>query len=138
MANAGMNDEKILLLKKQIEKKKEELKGGKKRFTPITNCTIEIDGVRYNLNASGKDQLQLLLVKLNMYRLSSIDLKLTDFSILGYKIDDWITDIKSKLDIITLTDKERDLHIMEQKLETLLSEDKKIELELGSIEELLK
>ena len=37
------NDEQILKLKERIETKKEELKKIK-RFSPITNCVIDIDG----------------------------------------------------------------------------------------------
>jgi hypothetical protein len=135
MANA--NDEKILGLRKQIEEKKSKLKGAKKKFVPITNCSLEIDGVRFNLNVLPKEQLISLLVKLNIYKLSISDLKLIDYTISGYKVDDWMTDIKSKLEISALMEEERKLHEMEVKLEMLLSDDKKIELEIGEIESLL-
>ena len=42
------NDELILQLKKQIEDKKKALRATEK-FTPITNCSIELDGVRQNI-----------------------------------------------------------------------------------------
>jgi hypothetical protein len=138
---ANQNDEKILQLGKLIEEKKKKLKeGGKKKFVPITNCSLEIDGgTRYNLNASGKEQLTLLLVKLNMYKLSVENLGLlNDFTISQYKVEDWMTDIKSRLEVLSVQEEESKLRQLEQKLDQLLSEDKRVELEINSIEELLK
>jgi len=138
MSKQVTNDDKIMELKSQIKEKKEKLKG-KKRFTPITNCSIEIDGVRCNLQVLGKEQLITLLIKLNTYRLSVIDLGLQDeYIISGYKLEEWINDIKSKLDVVSHREEENKLQLLESKLEYMLSNEKKIELEIGSIEELLK
>jgi len=130
------NDAKILKLKEQINDKR--LKLDKiKRFSPITNCSIELEGIRQNLNVLGKDQLTLLLIKLNIYRLSVLDLKITDYMISGYSVEDWITDVKGKLEVLTKTEEERKLKLMEERLTQLLSEEKKTELELDEIEKLL-
>ena len=48
-----------------IEDKKAELKAAK-RFTPLTNCVLDLDGQKYNLNVLQMADLQLLLVRLNM------------------------------------------------------------------------
>lgn len=133
----NINDEKIMELKSQIKEKKAKLKG-KKKFTPVTNCSIEIDGVRQNLQVLSKDQLISLLVKLNSYRLSVVDLELSDeFMMSGYKLEDWIADIKAKLEIIILREEENKLQILESKLHTLLSIDKKVELEIDEIKSLI-
>jgi hypothetical protein len=130
---ANVNDEKIMELKAQIKEKKAKLKG-KKKFTPITNCSIEIDGARYNLQVLSKEQLINLLVKLNTYRLSAIDLDLLDeYVVSAYKIDEWITDIKSKLEVVSLREEESKLQELERKLHVLLSNDKKVELEIEAI-----
>ena len=42
------NDSRILILKKQIESKKEQLSKST-RFSPVTNCSIELDGIRYKV-----------------------------------------------------------------------------------------
>lgn len=132
------NDEKILILKKQIEEKKEELKNVTK-FNPITNCSIELDNVRYNLNTLTKEQLILLLVKLSTYALSAIDLGINgeDFNISGYKVDEWIEDIKSKLENLNQRNEQSKLKQLESKLTKMLSEEKKTELEIEEIENLL-
>jgi hypothetical protein len=132
------NDEKIIALKEQISKKKNQLDKAKK-FIPITNCSIEIDGVRYNIQVLTKEQLIMLLVKLNSYSLSAGDLGLLNsFTISGYLVNDWITDIKSKLDVVNYKEEELKLKDLENKLDKLLSDEKKTELELNEIEDYLK
>ena len=125
------NDLKIMELKKQIEEKKIKL-GKSQKFSPITNSSIELDGVRTNIQVLNKDQLTYLLVKLNSYAKSAKELEI-DFVISGYHIMDWITDIKSKLDFVSRKEEENKLKVMESKLHQLLSNEKKVELEIDEI-----
>ncbi len=135
---AKNNDERILELKKQIQEKKEKL-GKSSRFNPITNCSIEIDGVRYNIQVLTKEQLTMLMIKLNSYLMSAKVLDVAeDFNISGYHCSDWIEDIQSKIDIHSRKDEERKLKDMEEKLVKLLTDGKKVELEIDEIESLLK
>ena len=141
---AKANDERILELKKQIEAKKEKL-GKIKRFSPITNCLIGLEGQRYNINVLPKEDLKLLLVKLNGYYISMTsynsnenkDYKIESLTIGGYEITDWINDIESKLILLSQKEEERGLKTMEDKLTQLLSEDKQTELEIDEIAKLL-
>lgn len=129
----NINDKRILELKKQIEAKKEKL-GKTLRFTPLTNCSIELDGVRHNINVLTKDQLVFLMVKLHSYFLSAKDLGYVDeLNISGYGVRDWVIDIKSKIDILIKKDEEKSLKLMEEKLSKLLSDGKKVELEIDEI-----
>lgn len=131
------NDAKIIALKEQIAKKKEQLNKAK-RFSPVTNCSIEIDAVRSNIQVLSKEQLVLLLIKLNAYRASAKELELLDQCVIsGYNIEDWITDIKAKLEVVNYKDEEIKLRAMESKLDRLLSNEKKTELEINEIESLL-
>jgi len=125
------NDLKIMELKKQIEDKKSLINKSQK-FSPITNCSVEIDGERSNLQVLTKDKLISLLVKLNSYAISAKDLEV-DFVISGYHVADWITDIKSKLDFVSRKEEENKLKVMESKLHQLLSNEKKVELEIDEI-----
>ena len=70
--------------------------------------------------------------------MSAADLGLDKFEISGYDLNDWITDVKARLEVIATKREENNLKAMETKLDKLLSEDKKTELELDSIAELLK
>lgn len=135
---SNINDAKILKLKEEIAKKKEELKNIS-RFSPVTNCSLELNGERYNINTLTKDKIIELMIKLNMYIISAKDLELLEDCIIsGYKPIEWITDLKAKLLILTQKTEENKLKQMESKLDKLLSDDKKVELELNEIENMLK
>lgn len=135
---SNVNDKKIMELKQQITEKKIKLEGIS-RFVPITNCSLEIDGQRYNMQVLQKEQLIQLMIKVNLYLMSAKDLKLDDdYIISGYKPEEWITDMKAKLNIMSKKDEERKLKAMEEKLDKLLSDEKKTELELNDIEAFLK
>ena len=130
------NDDRILELKKQIETKKKSISEKKVRFIPETNCVLNMDGMTINLN--DRYALMLLLIRLNSYLMSAVDLGMSDFEISGYSITAWIKDIKSKLEVFSLKKEEADLKKMESKLDKLLSDDKKTELEIDEIANLLK
>lgn len=136
--NNTNNDSKIMTLKKQITDKRNQLEGVKK-FLPITNCSIEIDGIRFNIQVLTKEQLISLMVKLNSYMISAKELGLLqEYIISGYKVDEWIIDIKSRLEIISRKGEEIKLKMMEDKLTELLSNEKKVALEIDNIAEMLK
>ena len=131
------NDDKIMLLKSQIADKKKGLKG-KKKFSPLTNCSIELDGVRLNLQVLNREGLTHLLVKLNSYLLSAVDLGLDEeYVISGYVIDQWITDIKLKLEILKYEEEDRKLKVLENKLHVLLSSEKQVSLAIEEIESMI-
>lgn len=132
------NDDRILELKKQIEIKRKAVSVKKIRFIPKTNCVLNMDGITINLNVCSDDALVLLLIRLNSYLMSAVDLGMSDFEISGYSITAWIKDIKSKLEVSSLKKEETDLKKMESKLDKLLSDDKKTELEIDEIANLLK
>lgn len=134
------NDDKILELKKKVEESKREL-GKPKRFQPITTCMIEINGQRKNINViNNLHELNYIMINLHMFKLSADDLGIdvNDFNICGFTYDEWVNDLRQKREIIIYKQKETELKTMEAKLERLLSDDKKVELELDEIEKLLK
>jgi len=131
------NDDKIMLLKSQIADKKKGLKT-KKKFSPLTNCSIELDGVRLNLQVLNREGLTHLLVKLNSYLLSAVDLGLDEeYVISGYIIDQWITDIKLKLEILKYEEEDRKLKLLESKLHVLLSNERQVSLAIEEIESMI-
>lgn len=132
------NDERILNLKQQIQIKKEAI-GKAKRFSPLTNCFIELDGVRQNIQALSKEQLIQLLVKLNAYQASAKELGLLkEYVISGFNIEDWLSDIQARLAILIKKEDEKSLKRMEEKLTSMLTDGKKIELEIDEIESMFK
>ena len=134
----NLNDSKILQLKKQIEEKKQKLKTITK-FTPVTNCSLSHNNKIHNINVCNKEEIVDLLIDLNSKLLSAKELKLDeDYKINGYSLIDWITDLKTKLNILSQKDEEKKLKMMEDKLTQMLSNEKKTELELLEMEELLR
>lgn len=127
------NDDRIIELKNQIEIKKKELTNKRVKFTPETNCVLELEGTNYNLNVCTEEVLTMLMIKLNTYIMSANDLGVSIPTMSGYPIDLWISDIKNKLAVTAIKREEANLKRMEAKLDKLLSDDKKTELELDEI-----
>jgi len=80
----------------------------------------------------------LLFILENTSAIKGKDLDIKVCNISGYTVQDWITDIKSRIDVLAQKIEEDNLKALEKKLETLLSDDKRTSLELDSIEALLK
>lgn len=136
--NMSKNDNRILELKKQVDEKRKKILSNKTKFVPSTNCILELEGNKYNLNVLTEDQLKVLLIRLNTYRLSVDDLQMEPFSISGYLLAEWMNDVRNKLNEKLIRKEEMNLKSMEETLDKLLSEDKKTELELDSIAEMIK
>ena len=136
---ATKNDERIIKFKEIIEKKREELNNMHSRFAPKTNCILQLDGETYNLNVSTQN-LTYLLVKINALIQSAelLNMSAEEVTISGFSLADWFDDIKSKKDSIDYRDKKRELTTIENKLNGLLSSDKQTELQIDSLEALLK
>lgn len=135
------NDEMILKLKQQIEKRKEKLLKITKVFTAKTSCMFITDyGTKHNLRVMNTKQLNELKVKLHMYEISAKDLgiDINDFSISGFTIEQWMHDIDCRLSEIEYRNMYDDLKKDEDLLDSLLSEDKKTELLLQEILEKFK
>lgn len=126
------NDERIIKLKAQIATKRTELNTMPSRVVPITNCLLSLDDRNYNLHVEASE---FLLIKLNMYVMSArdLDIDLDNIIISGYKITDWISDIKDFLAVKKYKAEKKKLDLLEKKLDNLLSEDKRTELEIDNI-----
>lgn len=136
---ATKNDERILELKKQIEEKKKEL-GKQPRFSPVTTCMFNHQGNRVNIHTltSIKD-INAMLVYFNIYVMSAENMEVNceDIVFDGFTVTDWIEDLKSKKAVIEYTAQKEQLTALEKKLDKLLSDDKKTELEIDAIADLI-
>lgn len=133
---ATKNDERIMQLKQQIETKKKELADKPHRFIPTTNCLLVLDGVTHNLHVESSD---MLLIKVNMIAMSARDLgmDISKIMISGFALTDWIDDILHNMEVQKYKEEKKKLDRLEKQLNALLSDDKKTELEIDSIEALL-
>ena len=134
---AQKNDERIMQLKKTIEEKRQELVSKPTRFNPITNCLLVFDQVTYNLHI---DSSEMLLIKLNALLISAKDLEIDTSTLMisGSSLDDWIADAKANLEVQRYKAEKKKLDMLEKQLTALLSDDKQTELQIDSLEELLK
>lgn len=133
---ANDNDVLILRLQKQIEEKKEKIQKGQK-FSPITNCSLEFMGQRYNIHVLSEDILSFLIVQFSVYDKTAKELNLK-IKISGYDIDDWLVDLQNKLTNLNIKQEQSKLTVLQTKLDNLLSNDARIERELKEIQDLLK
>ena len=134
------NDEKILELKQLIEQAKKKY-SEQKRFNTETCCIFELDGKRVNINTIGViDRLNELLIYFNTFRLSAIDLGLSPdiYKVNNFSVTQWMNDIHKRIEYVKYKNHLNELQEKEKLLDKLLSEDKKTELELQSIENMLK
>lgn len=133
------NDDRILTLKKQIDDKKKEL-GKQPRFSPVTTCMFTYNGNRVNIHTltSVKD-INTALVCFNVYAMSAenLGIDLEDVVFDGFSVADWMEDLNSKKAVVEYTAKKAQLTALEKKLDKLLSDDKKTELEIDAIADLL-
>ena len=133
------NDDRILMLKKQIDDKKQEL-GKQPRFSPITTCMFTYNGNRVNIHTltSAKD-INAMLVYFNIFAMSAENLGINceDIAMDGFSVLDWMEDLNAKKAVVEYNAQKAQLAALEKKLDKLLSDDKKTELEIDAIADLL-
>lgn len=134
------NDDRILVLKKQIEEKKKEL-GKQPRFSPITTCMFTLDGGnRVNIHTlTSVNDINMALVGFNIYAMSAenLGINVEDVLIDGFSVSDWMEDLNAKKAVVEYNEKKSQLNVLEKKLDKLLSDDKKTELEIDAIADLI-
>ena len=128
------NDKMILDLKKRVEEKKKLLKSIG-RFSPKTNCSLLIDGERFNLNVVSQPALLFLIAKLQSLKSGLFEIIQGEtLEIGGYSVDLWLEDLVSRFNILNRNLEAERLKVLEEKLHNLLSLDKKVELEIKDLE----
>ena len=121
------NDKLILEKKKEIQVLKDKIKKVQK-FSPDTNCRLELWGTTYNLNVvndiNDLDHIRAILYSLLAYK---------DYKYMGYLISTWISDVNTKADYVSIQAEKNRLTILESKLHDLLSNDAKVNIELKDL-----
>lgn len=136
---ATKNDNTILLLKDKIAQKRKEL-GPEPKFTPETTCIFNLYGDKVNIHTLDESRVMFYLVHFKSMIDASkdiVDLSPERIIIDGYSIVEWYSDLLNKYFAIQWVRKSKDLTALEQKLDKLLSSDKKVELELADIANLI-
>lgn len=134
------NDDNVLLLQEKIQNKEESLKKLSTSFAPKTNL---IFGKR-NLNVAKEADLLEITRDLIMAQKVDEEIKSKDFGfneeyfkIHGYSIDDWLHDVRKKMESIRIMEEKQKLSKLKAELKDYLSDEKRIELELDRISRLI-
>lgn len=133
---ATQNDALIMVLKNKIEKKK---LGSKVKFEPKTTCIIELFGEKVNIHTLrlGTIEPYLLLLKSMVDACDFSPVSSTSCVMAGFTLEDWYNDFVSKYNSLKYAEDAAELAALEKKLDNMLSNDKKIELEIEEISKLL-
>lgn len=130
---ASKQDKVILNLKKEIEIKKENL-GKTNKFVPITNCNLFLENNRINIHTLTKESILLYIAKLKALELALKQVLPDEVLMIdGYSVKDWIEDLVSKYNILNVNNEKERLRMLENKLNELLSNETKIDLELEKL-----
>ncbi|QEG04295.1 hypothetical protein [Bacillus phage BC-T25] len=139
------NDARILELKKLIEEKREKLGdpgdfSSVTKFAPETNCMFIWNNEKKNIRVLREDELPLFISLFHSLIVSAEaqDLPLASVKMNGNPVQGLLKDCKTRYTMLIKSEELRDLQRAEHKLNQLLSEDKKTELELDDLEGLLK
>lgn len=127
-------DDLILSLKEEINSEKKELEKSS-NYKYKTNCIFKINNTTsINLHAANLKELLVLLSSLrSMQTEHNIIFGESNFSLDGYMIEDWISDTISKIKLTRIKERKTKLENLESRLYSLLSQDKKVDLELDEI-----
>lgn len=136
MASTNNNDKKIKELKVQIQEKLDNITRVTKDFK--TNLILEFRDNTYNLNVLPVNALQERLIQLYLYQIAIDALNITDYTIAGYSVEDWIYDIQKLLEIHQQNKNIKELKANLVKLDTLMSDVAKTEEFLDDLAEMLK
>lgn len=132
---ATKNDKVILELQKKIKEKENLLKGSSSKFSPKTNCSLVLQGTRYNLHVISKEELLF-----NIAVIKSLENALKEefpgeaLVISGYSSSDWLSDLKTKFNSLNISMEKERLKILKERLHNLLSTDTKVNLEIKDLE----
>lgn len=134
MSKIQDNDKRIKELKTAINKQLAEMPKECKSFN--TNLILTFRDKQYNLHVSSIDVLNELLINLYLYQ-TAIDYLEIDYSLCGYKVSDWIDDIKTIINNKKQQQRKEQLKSSITKLDSLLSDVAKTADLLDSIEDFL-
>ncbi|UGO47802.1 hypothetical protein MCCARTNEY_228 [Bacillus phage vB_BanH_McCartney] len=139
---AKKNDARILELKAIIESKRKRLGDydAALKFTPETNCLFIWNNEKKNIRVLREDELPFFISLFNSILVSAEaqDLPLADIKMNGNSVQGLFSDCKARYYGLVKAEQLRDLQRAEHKLNELLSEDKKTELEVDALEALLR
>lgn len=130
------NDERIRELKELINK---ELVGTDKIPKDFnTNLILNFQGKTYNLQVIEIRELQELLIHLYLYQLAIEAIPVEGFSVSGFIVEDWISDINKLIKIKEQDNRVNKLRQELNKLDSLMSNEAKTSDYLDNLTDFIK
>lgn len=135
------NDEIIEGLFKKVQEKKAEIAKAEKPQWQ-TNCAFVYDNSSTVMNIQVisnidvlVDMLSYILIKSESHKqvVKRLDLQEREYKYMGFTVDEWESDIKTRINKIQITSKKKELDELEKKLNSLVSPEKRTEMELAEI-----
>lgn len=136
----------IDLLNKVKEKRKSLEKKQKAKW--ITSCTIGYNpnSVTDRINIQTVSDINILVDicaflqnKEQAFNRARETLQVdVEFSYMGYSVQDWITDLKTRIDFISINTEKKELAALEARIDKLVTNDQRREIELEEILKLVK
>jgi hypothetical protein len=148
-----MSDIQVKALLDIVNKKKAEIAALEVKSNWVTNCAfkynvnnhdlINVQTANHNIQTrSTEEVIDILVFLLNLEsnhnkacEILGLD---TKFIYLGYTLDEWTTDLKTRLSRLSISTKKAELATLEKRLNNLMSADLKTQLELDEITKLLQ
>ncbi len=132
-------DTMTLQLIKEVKKQKEEISNAE-RPNWLTNCALSVLGRNINLHVETSiptliEAAALLIHKEEIYNVAAFRLgaDVPPYLYDGYSVSDWLSDIKSRIDKISIQNKRRKLEVLENRLSSIVSPELRAKLELEAI-----
>ena len=140
-------DELVLKLFNTVKEKQKEIEKAE-RPKWVTSCTLgqNPDSVQDRVNIQTVTDIDKLILLYGFLELrnkeffvgcSELGIK-KKFKWMGYSVDDWKTDIKSRVAQININTKKKELQVLEERLDKLISTEQRRGLELAEISNLLE
>ena len=130
------NDSRILALQEGIRKEREAI-ASVERFVPVTTCIFQFQNYKINLHTLDMEHLTLIHLLLRTFIKEAESLGYLKSKIGGFTLEEWEHDVLGVMTKYNVRRRKQLLEQQEKKLAALLSEDKRTELELDAIEEML-
>lgn len=140
---AKKTDQKTLELIREVKRRKEEISKAE-RPVWITNCSFSYSGGRHNdaINIHVEANVQNLVLiaaflrdRERSYNEAAVELgaEAPPFTWGGFKVADWLEDLKARLNKIQIASKKKKLEELEARLNAIISPELRAQLELEAI-----
>lgn len=136
-------DNKVLALLEQVNQQKKEIQRAEGSKW-ITNCAFsytEEPSKAINLHVEGSVRNLICIVAFLRERertyndaASTLGVDAPIFTWSGFRVDDWISDIKMRIDKIQISTKKKKLELLESRLSAVMTPELKAQIELDAIE----